>query len=52
MARPHALLLATGLFLPFAGFPFSPHLTLTAVAQEPAASNPVAAEDDAPAPLS
>ncbi|OAV50593.1 hypothetical protein A6U98_10300 [Rhizobium sp. WYCCWR10014] len=52
MARPHALLLATGLFLPFAGFPFSPHLTLTATAQEPAASSPVAVEDDTPAPLS
>ncbi|TAU84158.1 DUF3300 domain-containing protein [Rhizobium leguminosarum] len=52
MARPHALLLATGLFLPFAGFPFSPHPTLTAAAQEPAAASPAAAEDDAPAPLS
>ncbi|MDV4179837.1 DUF3300 domain-containing protein [Rhizobium brockwellii] len=52
MARPHALLLATGLFLPFAGFPFSPHPTPIAAAQEPAASSPVAAEDDAPAPLS
>ncbi|MBY5699744.1 DUF3300 domain-containing protein [Rhizobium leguminosarum] len=52
MARPHALLLATGLFLPFAGFPFSPHVTPPAAAQEPAASNPVVAEDDAPAPLS
>ncbi|MFA1671460.1 DUF3300 domain-containing protein [Rhizobium mongolense] len=52
MARSRALLLATGLFLPFAGIPFSPHPLLTAAAQEPAASNPVAAEDDAPAPLS
>ncbi|MBY3038730.1 DUF3300 domain-containing protein [Rhizobium laguerreae] len=52
MARPHALLLATGLFLLFAGFPFSPHVTPPAAAQEPAASNPVVAEDDAPAPLS
>ncbi|EJT05645.1 hypothetical protein RCCGE510_10460 [Rhizobium sp. CCGE 510] len=45
------MLFATGLFLPFAGFPFSPHLTLTAAAQEPAASSPIAAEDDVPAPL-
>ncbi|MBY5702195.1 DUF3300 domain-containing protein [Rhizobium leguminosarum] len=52
MARPHALLLATGLFLPFADFPFSPHPMPIAAAQEPTASNPVAAEDDAPAPLS
>ncbi|MGO7335158.1 DUF3300 domain-containing protein [Rhizobium leguminosarum] len=52
MARPHALLIATGLFLPFAGFPFSPHPMPIAAAQEPAASSPVAAEDDAPAPLS
>ncbi|MCA2408819.1 DUF3300 domain-containing protein [Rhizobium leguminosarum bv. viciae 248] len=52
MARPYALLLATGLFLPFAGFPFSPHVTPPAAAQEPAASSPVAADDDAPAPLS
>lgn len=52
MARPHALLLATALFLPFPGPPFSPHLFLTATAQEPVASGPVAAEDDAPAPLS
>ncbi|MBY3469359.1 DUF3300 domain-containing protein [Rhizobium laguerreae] len=52
MARPHALLLATGLFLPFVGFPFWPHPMPTAAAQEPAASSPVAAEDDAPAPLS
>jgi hypothetical protein len=47
------LLLATGLFLPFAGFPFSPHPTPIAAAQEPTASSPAAAaEDDAPAPLS
>ncbi|QND13798.1 DUF3300 domain-containing protein [Rhizobium leguminosarum bv. trifolii] len=52
MARPHALLLATGLFLPFAGFPLSPHPTPIAAAQEPAASSPVAVDDDAPAPLS
>ncbi|MBY5395437.1 DUF3300 domain-containing protein [Rhizobium leguminosarum] len=52
MARPHALLIATGLFLPFAGFPFSPHPMPIAAAQEPAASSPVAADDDAPAPLS
>ncbi|MBY2924117.1 DUF3300 domain-containing protein [Rhizobium leguminosarum] len=52
MARPHALLIATGLFLPFAGLPFSPHPMPIAAAQEPAASSPVAAEDDAPAPLS
>ncbi|API51361.1 hypothetical protein BMW22_06720 [Rhizobium leguminosarum] len=52
MARPHALLLATGLFLPFAEFPFSPHPMPIAAAQEPTASSPVAAEDDAPAPLS
>ncbi|MGO7017302.1 DUF3300 domain-containing protein [Rhizobium leguminosarum] len=52
MARPHALLIATCLFLPFAGFPFSPHPMPIAAAQEPAASSPVAAEDDAPAPLS
>ncbi|QIO51401.1 DUF3300 domain-containing protein [Rhizobium leguminosarum bv. trifolii] len=51
MARPHALLLATGLFLPFAGFPLSPHPTPIAAAQEPAASSPVAVDDDAPAPL-